>query len=204
MTPPVECGLLAGTYRAELLDRGELGERIVTLDDLPRVTRLWTINSVQEWRDARLEPGARGTAVTEAAQRARAHDMIVRLPQGYDTPVGEGGVRLSGGQRQLVALARAHYGSPCLVVLDEANAHLDGEGEQALCAVVEGLRAEGVTVVLITQRTQVLSVADRIAVLRNGSIERIGVRRDAAEAAAAAAGAAPGVGAGVGVLHQAQ
>ncbi len=126
--------------------------------------------------------------VVLAAQRAQVHDLIVRLPKGYDTPVGEGGRFLSGGQRQRVGLARAFYGNPRIVVLDEPNAHLDTEGEQALARAIAEARARGTTVVLITQRTQILSVADRIMVMRDGMVERIGVRQDkAAEAAAAGA-----------------
>ncbi|MGM9489869.1 type I secretion system permease/ATPase [Ideonella sp. YS5] len=116
--------------------------------------------------------------VVEAATRAHAHEMILRLPQGYDTPVGEGGRRLSGGQRQRVALARALCGDPRLVVLDEPNAHLDSEGEAALAQAIADLRQRRVTVVLVTQRSQVLSAVDRIAVLRDGAIERIGARQD--------------------------
>ena len=117
-------------------------------------------------------------SVVEAAQRAQVHEMIVRLPQGYDTPVGEGGRWLSGGQRQRVGLARALYGNPRLVVLDEPNAHLDHDGEQALARAIAEMRSRGTTVVLITQRTQILSVADRIMVMRDGMVERIGVRQE--------------------------
>ena len=116
--------------------------------------------------------------VVDAARRAHAHEMIVRLADGYDTPVGEAGQLLSGGQRQRVALARALYGRPRIVVLDEPNACLDSEGEQALSEAIAGLRAAGATVLLITQRTPVLALADRILVMRDGAIERIGVRQE--------------------------
>lgn len=112
-------------------------------------------------------------AVLLAAQQAQVHELLLRLPQGYDTPVGEGGSRLSGGQRQRVALARALYGQPALVVMDEPDASLDGDGEQALLETIRGLRARGVTVVVVTQRRAVLTVADRVVVMKEGSIERI-------------------------------
>lgn len=117
--------------------------------------------------------------VVEAAQRANAHEMILRLPQGYDTPIGESGGMLSGGQRQRVALARALYGAPKVVVLDEPNAYLDTEGESALGKAIEQLKADHVTLVLITQRTPVLAYADRIVVMKDGAIDKIGVRNDA-------------------------
>lgn len=118
-------------------------------------------------------------AVIEAAQLAHAHDMILRLPAGYDTDVGDDGSRLSGGQRQRVALARAVHGAPPLVVLDEADASLDAEGEQALLETVRGLKARGTAVIIISQRRGVLAVADAVAVMRDGQIERMGARESA-------------------------
>jgi ABC-type protease/lipase transport system fused ATPase/permease subunit len=112
-------------------------------------------------------------AVLLAAQHAQVHELLLRLPQGYDTPVGDAGNRLSGGQRQRVALARALYGQPALVVMDEPDASLDAEGEQALLETIRGLRARSVTVVVITQRRAVLAVADRVVVMKDGMIERI-------------------------------
>lgn len=122
---------------------------------------------------------ADSSRIVAAAQAAGAHDLILRFPQGYDTPVGEGGRLLSGGQRQRVALARALFGEPSLVVLDEPDASLDSEGEDALMAALQRLRARGATVVAVTQRRRLLSVADRVLVLRDGAIERSATRREA-------------------------
>ena len=113
-------------------------------------------------------------AVIAAAERANAHELILRLPQGYDTPIGEGGAFLSAGQRQRIGLARALYGDPRLVVLDEPNSNLDTDGEAALLDAVRRLKAEGVTVVVVTHRTSLLSVVDNVILLRDGSIEKQG------------------------------
>ena len=114
--------------------------------------------------------------VIGAAQLAAAHDTILSLPNGYDTPIGEGGVPISGGQRQRIALARALFREPTLVVLDEPNAHLDGDGEQALAGTLKRLRERGTTVVLISQRAGVMAMVDKVMVLKAGAIDAFGTR----------------------------
>jgi len=114
--------------------------------------------------------------VIEAAEAAGLHTMILRFPKGYDTPMGEAGGLLSGGQRQRIGLARAMYGMPALVVLDEPNANLDDEGENALVRAVQGLKAQGKTVVLISHRPGIVSVADRLLILQNGMVQASGPR----------------------------
>jgi PrtD family type I secretion system ABC transporter len=123
---------------------------------------------------ARLGAGS-DEAVIEAAQLAGAHDMIVELPQGYETQIGDNGVLLSGGQRQRIALARALYGEPKLLVLDEPNANLDTAAENRLLQTLSGLKGR-VTIVLITHRINILSLADKVLLLRKGAVEAFGAR----------------------------
>ncbi len=114
--------------------------------------------------------------VIAAAQAAGLHQMILRFPKGYDTRVGQAGSFLSGGQRQRIGLARALYGQPVLVVLDEPNANLDDEGESALMNAVLLLKQQGKTVVLISHRQGVLKVADRLVILQDGRVVASGPR----------------------------
>ena len=117
--------------------------------------------------------------------------MILRFPKGYDTPIGEAGNLLSGGQRQRIGLARAVYGNPVLVVLDEPNANLDDAGEAALYKAIQQLKAAGSTVFLITHRPGAVSVADRILLLRDGQVQADGPRDAVIAALQAAARPAP-------------
>jgi len=117
-----------------------------------------------------------GARVIAAAELAGVHTMIQRLPQGYETQIGDGGCVLSGGQRQRIALARAVYGAPRLVVLDEPNASLDAEGEQALGIAIERLKQAAVGVVLVSHRPQLMRHADTLALLRDGALEALGPR----------------------------
>jgi ATP-binding cassette, subfamily C, type I secretion system permease/ATPase len=115
-------------------------------------------------------------AVIAAAELAHAHEMIQRLPEGYDTQIGEGGVRLSAGQRQRIGLARALYGDPRLVVLDEPNANLDQAGESALATAIHDLKKRNVATIIVGHRPSTLAQAEKILLLREGRVELFGPR----------------------------
>ena len=136
------------------------------------------------------------TRIEEAARLVGLHDFIKSLPQGYETPVGRDGGLLSGGQRQRVALARALYGNPVFVVLDEPNSSLDEAGDAALLQAIGALKSRGTTFVVITHRSSLLSVTDRLLVLRDGAQQLYGptveILQKLRAAAAAPAVTAPG------------
>jgi ATP-binding cassette subfamily C exporter for protease/lipase len=120
--------------------------------------------------------------IVAAAQQAGVHELILRMPQGYDTQLGEDGSGLSGGQKQRVALARALYGNPSVVVLDEPNSNLDTVGEAALASAIVQLKAQGTTVILVTHRSSVLAQADKLLVLNDGRLQAFGPSQDVLKA----------------------
>lgn len=127
---------------------------------------------------ARLSPSASDKAVIAAARAAEAHDMIVGLPDGYQTRIGEGGVGLSAGQRQRVALARALYGDPFLVVLDEPNSNLDSAGDAALSKAIKAVRARGGIVIVIAHRPSALLHVDKVLAMAGGKMQATGPKEE--------------------------
>ena len=127
---------------------------------------------------SRLNTDANADDVVAAAKLANVHDLILRLPEGYETVVDPSGYELSGGQRQRIALARAFYGAPCFVVLDEPNASLDNEGEHALMLTINEAKKRGITTVIIAHRPSIIETVDRVMVLRDGMLDMYGPRAD--------------------------
>src|SRR5581483_6794362 len=125
---------------------------------------------------ARFEEDVDSAAIINAARAAGAHELITRLPEGYETQIGQGGCALSAGQRQRIALARALYGNPFLVVLDEPNSNLDAEGDGALNQALLGVKARGGVVVVVAHRLSALAGIDWIIVMNEGCIQSHGAK----------------------------
>jgi ATP-binding cassette subfamily C protein len=125
---------------------------------------------------ARFEPDAPSEEILAAAEAAGVHTLVLQLPEGYETQVGEDGTNLSAGQRQRVALARALYRRPFMVALDEPNSNLDPEGEAALASAIAGVKARGGIVLLIAHRAAALNAVDLLLVMRGGAIQAFGPR----------------------------
>jgi ABC-type protease/lipase transport system fused ATPase/permease subunit len=150
-------------------NRNEIGRRI---GYVPQNVELFDGTIAQNI--ARFYPDATPEAICRAASRAAVHDYILALPEGYNMRIGAGGGNLSAGQRQRIGLARAVYGDPVLVVLDEPNANLDALGEAALLHTLQSLKASATTVILITHRPAGLDLVDRFLVLDRGEVRAFG------------------------------
>jgi len=152
-------------------DPNELGKNI---GYLPQDVELFAGTVAQNI--ARFEPDAPAEAVIAAGQAAGVHEMIVRLPEGYETQIGEGGAQLSAGQRQRVALARALYRDPFLVVLDEPNSNLDADGDRALTQAITRVRQRGGIVVVVAHRPSALAGVDLVLAMIGGKAHAMGPR----------------------------
>ncbi|MCP5432416.1 MAG: type I secretion system permease/ATPase [Alphaproteobacteria bacterium] len=156
-------------------DAGQLGRHV---GYLPQEIGLFDVTVAENiCRLGHADP----QAIVDAARLAGAHEMILRLPEGYGTRAGEGGSQLSAGQRQRVGLARAFYGNPSVVLLDEPNAHLDAAGEEALRRAIVDLKAKGTTFVIAMHGKGLLAVTDRVLTLDNGRMEGILARAQASD-----------------------
>jgi PrtD family type I secretion system ABC transporter len=166
-----------GTVLLDGMDMFELDNDVLGpfIGYLPQNVELFT-GTVTE-NIARLGPIDPQEVVT-ASKNAGAHETILRFAQGYDTDIGEAGLSLSGGQRQRIGLARALYGNPKLVILDEPNSNLDEAGEQALTKALHGLKLRGTTTIMITHKINLLTEADKILVLQHGEQILFGDRND--------------------------
>jgi ATP-binding cassette subfamily C protein len=127
---------------------------------------------------ARFDETASADSIIAAAMEAQVHDLVLRLPNGYDTVVGPGGSLLSAGQKQRIALARALHGNPFLVVLDEPNSNLDSEGEAALSQAIQRVRQRGGIVIIVAHRESVLVACDRIVFMQNGLLRAYGSKEE--------------------------
>jgi len=170
VTKPTTGGVYLDGNNVYLWERGSFGDMVGYLPQSVSLLDGTIRDNIARMRDA--DP----RLVLDAARLADVHDMIGRLPLGYDTRLGDGGYLLSGGQRQRIGLARAIYGRPRLVVLDEPNANLDTDGERALIRAIEALRADGAIIVLIAHRPSIMQAADKIMVLQEGKISQFGPR----------------------------
>ena len=171
------CRAIAGTFPAARghvrLDgadvsqwpRGQFGRAVGYLPQTVELFEGTIRDNIARMQESEPEP------VIRAAQLSEVHEMILKMPEGYDTRVGPNGVNLSGGQRQRLAMARAVFGNPRLIILDEPNANLDQEGEQALTRTILRLRELGATVILVAHRQSALASVNKILVLNSGAVE---------------------------------
>lgn len=143
---------------------------------LPQDIELFDGNVVQNI--ARFDPAAKAEAIIAAAEAAGVHKMILNLPNGYATRIGESGFSLSGGQRQRIALARALYNNPFLVVLDEPNANLDAEGDDALTQAIISVRKRGGIAIIVAHRPSALAAVDYVLMLKDGEVQAFGPQQD--------------------------
>ena len=156
----------------------QLGGALGYVPQEPMLFRGTIKENIARFRTEMAVPGSLDEAVVRAAQMCGAHDIIVRLPQGYDTELGWGGAGLSVGQAQRVTLARALFGNPSVMILDEPNASLDGEGEARLADAITELRSRGVTLVVVAHRAGILATADKLLFMRGGRAEIFGTREE--------------------------
>lgn len=167
---PTSGGVFLDGHNVHLWERESFGSSV---GYLPQSTTL--LEGTVGENIARMQ-AADPNDIIAAARRVGAHEMIGKLPLGYETRVGEGGFNLSGGQRQRIALARAFFGSPKLIVLDEPSTHLDADGEKALAGAIEQAKRDGAAIIVTAHRASSAVCVDKILMLRDGVVEKFGTR----------------------------